>query len=265
MKPRISCHMYTLRKSTQTPEDFENTLNRVAEMGYKSIQISPPKFTTVPDLAKQLKDHGLAADSAYCPVYDIPDKLDEIARNAEALNTDVLRTNSIRKEDRLSKEGYQSFAKHLNACGKELRRLGLDFMYHFHAFEWIKFDDTTGIDILLNETDPDYVMFQPDVFWMTAAGTEPSRALAKFKGRMRYIHCKDYYITQPKDGVLERFTYASGPVGYGNQAWHDIFRSALELGVENFVAEDDIGRLDPFVSAKMSFDYLTMLAKENEK
>jgi len=250
----FTLHMYTLRKSMQTPEDLENTFARVAEMGYKTIQISPPKFTNSVEIAAQIKRHGLKADSAMCDVYQIPDKLDEIARGTEALETSVVRTNSIRKEDRLSAEGYHSFAAHLNHCGKLLRGMGLDFMYHFHAFEWIDFGGTRGMDILLNETDPNYVKFQPDVFWMTCAGTEPSRALELFKGRVDFIHCKDYQITTPRDGVLERFRYISAPVGTGNLAWEEIFKTAIRLGVKNFVAEDDIGILDPFESARLSFE-----------
>jgi len=261
---KITLQMYTLRKSMETPEDLDNTFRRVADMGYKSIQITPPKFTNTVEMAAQIKNYGLTADSVMCDVYSIPDKLDEIARGAEALGTDVLRTNSIRKEDRLTPEGYKAFAAHMNKCGKLLRDMGLDFMYHFHAFEWIDFGGVRGMDILLNETDPNYVMFQPDVFWMTCAGLEPSRDLELFKGRIRYIHCKDYLITKPRDGVLERFTYASGPVGIGNLRWNDIFKTAERIGVENYVVEDDIGRLDPFDSAQISFDNLTKMAKEQE-
>ncbi len=249
---RLTVHMYTLRKSMQTPEDLEETFRRVAEMGYKTVQISPPKFTNAIEVAAQLKRHGLQADSAMCGVYDIPDQIEQIARNAEALGTDMVRTNSIRKEDRLSAEGYHSFARHLNHCGKLLRGIGLDFMYHFHAFEWLRFGDKRGMDILLEETDPEYVMFQPDLFWLNGAGMEPSRALEMFKGRMRYIHCKDYTMVPPQDDVLERIARASAPVGTGNMHWKEIAEAALRLGVTNFVAEDDIGRVEPFESAEIS-------------
>ncbi len=259
---RFSIQMYTLRKSMTTPENFENTLSRVADMGYKSIQITPPKFIDTASLAKLLRQKGLGADSAICGVYDIPQSIEQIARDAELLSTDVLRTDSIRKEDRISAEGYRSFAKHLNECGRLLRAKGLDFMYHFHAFEFIDLGDTRGIDILLNETDPEYVMFQPDVFWLTAAGTEPSRSLELFRGRARYMHCKDYIITPGKDGVLERISHASAPVGTGNLHWQEIIKTAKSIGIKNFVAEDDLGVLDPFESAAISLPNMIELYKK---
>ena len=256
---KISLQMYTLRESMKTPEDFDKTLSRVAEMGYKSVQITPPAFINAPDMAKLLESKGLSADSAICDVYKIPESIEQIARDAEALNTDVLRTNSIRHEDSTSIEGYKSFAAHLNTCGKLLRAKGLDFMYHFHSFEFIKLGDVRGMDILLNETDPEYVMFQPDVFWLTAAGFEPSRALYMFKDRVRYMHCKDYIITPKNDETLEVTKNASAPVGTGNLCWPEIVISANELGIENFVVEDDMGVLDPFESAKQSIDNLTKM------
>jgi sugar phosphate isomerase/epimerase len=251
--------MYTLREFMKTPEDLDRTLSRVAEMGYQNVQITPPAFTDSVELAKLLKIKGLKADSAMCDVYEIPNSIEQIAKNADALGTNVLRTNSIRKEDRGSVEGYRSFAAHLNHCGKLLKSKGIDFMYHFHAFEFIDLGETRGIDILLNETDPEYVMFQPDVFWLTAAGTEPSRSLEMFRGRARYMHCKDYVIAPTNDETLELVVRASAPVGTGNLHWNEIFKTAKDIGIQNFVVEDDMGILDPFESAAISLPNLKKL------
>ena len=253
---KYSLQMYTLRQFMKTPDALDSTLSRVAEMGYENVQITPPAFTDSVVLAGLLKEKGLKADSAICTVYEIPNKIEQIAKDCEALDTNVLRTDSISAEDRRSEAGYRRFANHLNVCGKLLRKKGLDFMYHFHSFEFLDFGGGRGIDILLNETDPDCVMFQPDVFWLTAAGTEPSRSLEMFKERARYIHCKDYIIAASQDPTLEKITNASAPVGTGNLHWNEIFKSAKNMGISNFVVEDDMGVLDPFVSAEISLKNL---------
>ena len=256
---KIGIQMYTLRKSMTTPEDFDKTLRRVAEIGYKSVQITPPGFVTAKDLAAQLKTYGLSADSVIRTVMSIPEQLDQICADAEFLQTDVLRTDSIPNEWRSSADGYRKFAQHLEHCGKLLHQHGLKFMYHFHAFEYTTFGQTRGIDILLNETSPEYVMFQPDVFWMTAAGTEPSAELLRYRGRTTYMHLKDYLVTPSREGVLEEYSHVSAPVGTGNLNWAGILSTARSIGVENFVVEDDMGILDPFDSAAQSFSNLTRL------
>lgn len=260
---KYSIQTFTLREYMKTPEDLDKTLDEVAKMGYESVQITPPSFTNAKSLSSQLTSKGLSADSAFCGVYAIPENIGKIVEDAGYLGTNVLRTDSIRPEDRTSEEGYRSFAKHLNACGKLLRAEGLDFMYHFHSFEFVKFGVARGIDILLHETDPEFVMFQPDVFWLTAAGTEASRELEKFRGRARYMHCKDYIVAARKEGdALEVIRNASAPVGTGNLAWKEILKTAKSIGIENLVVEDDMGVLPPFESAAISLPNLKKLFEE---
>ena len=236
-----------------TREDLAATLRRVSEMGYRSVQITPPAFVTVEEMAQMLRENGLQADSAIRKLYEIPDHIDDCARAAEVLGTDVVRTDSICRADRLDREGYLRAAAHLERCGRALHARGLQFMYHFHSFEFVKLGQTRGIDILLENTSPEYVLFQPDVFWLTAAGCEPSAELKRFQGRARYLHVKDYVIVPAELDAIEQTVRASAPVGTGNLNLSAILATAREMGIENFVAEDDMGVLDPFDSAAQSF------------
>ena len=252
---RIGLQMYTLRDYTKTAEDFENTLRRVAEIGLEVLQLTPPGFLGVEATAKLLAKYGLAADSVFAPTGAIVDRVAEIKRDAELLGTDVVRTDSIPDELRHDADGYRRFAERMNAEGRALKSVGLRYIYHFHAFEWINFGDTRGIDILLNETDPSAVMFQPDVFWLTNAGTEPSNSLRMFAGRAFWIHVKDYAIRQLK-GKIENVPYYFAPVGTGNLNWKGIIRTADEIGIERFVIEQDMCDGDAFDAVKLSYDNL---------
>ena len=248
----IALQMYTLREFMKTPAALAETLRRVRAMGYECVQITPPAFTDASELAALLRSCGLRADSAICPLAQIPERIDQIARDATALETDVLRTDSIAVEDRCSAAGYRRAAEHLNRCGRLAKEKGLRFMYHFHAFEFVQLGDTRGIGILLQETDPQTVLFQPDVYWLAAAGTEPSQSLKRFSGRAAYMHLKDYVIVPSRTETLEVARAGSAPVGTGNLNWPGIFAAAREAGISHFVVEDDMGALDPFESAQMS-------------
>lgn len=251
--------MYTLREFMKTPEALCETLGRVRAMGYEFVQITPPAFTCAEELAGLLRQNGLRADSAICTLMQIPERIDQIARDAEALGTDVLRTDSIAEHDRWTTDGYRRAAEHLNRCGRLANKKGLRFMYHFHAFEFLQLGDTRGIDILLQETDPHAVLFQPDVYWLAAAGTEPSQSLKLFAGRAAYMHLKDYVIVPSYNDVVEAVKAASAPVGTGNLNWAGILAVAAEIGVDHFVVEDDMGVLDPFESAQTSLQSLCRL------
>ena len=253
MKETVGIQMYTLRKSMTEPEGYDSALRRVSEMGYDTVQVRPPEFWDAGELGRRLRGYGLQADSAFLPVYEIPERIGEGVEQARAFGTDVLRTDSINNVQRRSAEGFRAFAEHLNRCGAALKKEGIRLMYHFHSFEYIKLGDETGMDILLGETDPELVLFQPDVFWLISAGKEPSVELRRFRGRAIYAHFKDYFITQGKDAALEVTTSASGPVGVGNLNWKGILKACRDIGIYNFVAEDDIGEVyDPFESAAIS-------------
>jgi sugar phosphate isomerase/epimerase len=248
---QIGLQMYTMRQVSGNRDDLLHTLERLAGMGFQDVQISVPAFMTCAELAEVLTTLGLKADSVFCSTGKILASLDQIAREAELLQTDVLRTDSIPPELRNSADGYRRFADDLNRQGQALHRLGLDYMYHFHAFEFIRFEVERGMDILLRETDPRFVQFQPDVFWLTAAGTEPSDYLHRFAGRARFLHVKDYAIC-PLEGVIEQVPRRFAPVGTGNLNWPGILKTAAEIGIERFVIEQDIVDGDVFAAVAVS-------------
>lgn len=255
---KIGLQMYTLRDYTKTPDDFKETLRKVAEIGIKNVQITPPSFFSVEETAKLLRDYKLSADSVFRSTGKVVASIEQAKRDAEILGTDVLRTDSIPKELRSGADGYRRYAEIMNEEGRACKAAGLRYIYHFHAFEWINFGDVRGIDILLNETDPEAVMFQPDVFWLTNAGTEPSDSLKMFKGRAFYMHVKDYAIHK-LEGKIEDVPYHFASVGTGNLNWKGILATAAEIGIERYVIEQDICEGNPFDAVRLSFDNLNKM------
>ena len=249
---RIGLQMYTMRHHMANREEYRETLRRVAEIGYEVIQTTLPSFYTAEEYRAEMDEFGLCADSVYLPTGQICAQIEEAKRQAEIFGCDVLRTNSIPKELRGNADGYRAFAAQLNREGEACRQAGLRMIYHFHAFEWIRFGRERGIDILLGETDPALVYFQPDVFWLTSAGTEPSDSLRMFRGRAFSIHVKDYAI-QKLEGAIEDVPYHYAPVGEGNLNWPGILKTADEIGIQRFVVEQDICTGDAFDAIAISY------------
>ena len=71
-----------------------------------------------------------------------------------------------------SVKGYQAFVRSIGN-GKKLADNGLQFIYHNHHFEFMKFDGVLGMDILLNESDPEAFGFEIDTYWVQAGGANP--------------------------------------------------------------------------------------------
>lgn len=256
--PHISLQMYTLREFMTTPEQVDETLRRVAEIGYRYVQPSVPAFLTAKDFKALLDRHGLKADSFSYMSPDMTGGLGQILATAETLQTAFVRAGAIPMAESYTKEGFEHYAAKINPNGRLLRSHGLTYIYHFHAYEFVDLGGIRGIDILLEQTDPDAIHFQPDVHWMAAAGEEPSVTLDQFKGRAEYIHMQGYAIL-PDPEEKRPVARCTVPVGQGNLNWPGIVAAARRIGIEMFVVEQDDCYTDAFESVRQSFEALRAL------
>ncbi|MDW7657800.1 MAG: TIM barrel protein [Bacillota bacterium] len=254
----ISIQMYTLRDFIKTQDMLRETLARVARIGYRTVQISVPTWLTVETLKVMLDDAGLAADSVMAPTATVQDRIDEICRTASILQTDAVRTDGIPRHYSETAEGFSQYARILQSAGSLLRKHGLHFMYHNHAIEYTNFPVCTGMDILLRETDPDCVWFQPDVHHIAAAGLEPSQALYDFAGRCAYVHMQGYGIV-PGEGLDPQVPRRTVPVGSGNLNWSGIVNTCQIIGVRLYVVEQDFCMGDPFAEIAQSYRAMQIL------
>jgi sugar phosphate isomerase/epimerase len=85
---------------------------------------------------------------------------------------------------------YQA-ANNFNRYGRLCRDHGMRFLYHIHGHEFVDFAGKTGMDILLEETDPQYVAFEYDTYWVEHASLDSVSLYRRIGNRCPYIHFKD--------------------------------------------------------------------------
>ena len=62
----------------------------------------------------------------------------------------------------------QTYCDYYNEVGKHCQAAGLKYGYHNHAHEFQKVEDKElMLDYMLQHTNPEYVFFQMDVYWIT--------------------------------------------------------------------------------------------------
>ena len=131
--------------------------------------------------------------------------------------------------------------KYLNEIGKLCKQSGIKFGYHNHSHEFQKVEGKTMYDVMLENTDPEYVFFEMDVFWTVWRQNSPVNYFKKYPGRFKMFHIKDY-----------REIGQSGMVGYDA-----IFNNADKAGMENFVVELEQSEAPSIVDGvRISIDYL---------
>ncbi len=132
----------------------------------------------------------------------------------------------------------------LNTIGEKCKDAGIELLYHNHDFEFKKnANGIVPIDYFLNNTDPNYVNFQMDLFWTTKAGADPVAYFEKYPGRFKIWHVKD---------MDEQGRFA--PVGTGTIDFARILEKKDLSGMEYYIVEQDVtfDNLQPMDAIKIS-------------
>lgn len=108
---------------------------------------------------------------------------------------------------------FKRMAPLLNQIGEQVKKSGLSFAYHNHGFEFENHNGEIGYDIILNETDPDLVKLQIDMYWiMHSSQLTPKEWIKKQPGRYTLWHIKDM------DKVSRDYTeLGNGSIDYVSQ------------------------------------------------
>ncbi len=241
---KIGAQFYTVREFCKTPEAFSETLKKVADIGYKHVQISGTCAVEPEWLATELAKNGLTCVLTHTKKEILTEKTAAAAAAHGVIGCKNVGLGYHKFTG--ERENYEDFCRIYRPVAEELARHGKYFMYHNHATEFIKIDGKTVLEHLAEDFSPDIMGFTLDTYWIQAGGADPAKVIETFASRVPCIHLKDYAFG-PKMAV----------VGEGNINFDRVFEKAEAAGTEYMLVEqDDCGGEDPFECLKRSYAYL---------
>lgn len=269
-KPQIAVQMMMLRDKIKE-DGIYNVLKKLSDMGFNAAEISQVEMSeeNVKEMRRAIDDFDMnicalsAVTQNFMPEvkFDtLKDNFDKIVEDAKALDCKYLRIGALPFHYMGKEEKYIEFAKELNEYGKKLNEQGMKLFYHNHHFEFEKINGKLAIDILAENSDPDYVGFELDVHWVQRGGQNPIDWIKKLKGRVELVHLKDYRIVTPEkiSGYEDLFKMVQfAEVGEGSLDFKEIIKACEESDVKYMPIEQDMtyGR-DPYESLQISMDNL---------
>ena len=240
-KKDIGLQLYSIRQLIGNAEKFaanqEQVLADLAKQGYTAVEtanygdgklygLTPEDFKACMEKAglKALSTHttrGLSAEELKAGVAseETMKWWDECIAAHKAAGMEYVVTPSQPTPETL--KDLQVWCDYHNAIGKKCAEVGLKYGYHNHSFEFNKIEDKVMIDYMIENTDPQYVFFEMDVYWTVMGKSSPVEYFKKYPGRFKLLHIKDH-----------KEIGQSGMVGFDA-----IFRNAEIAGVEHIIVE----------------------------
>jgi sugar phosphate isomerase/epimerase len=246
--PKIAAQMFTVREFCKTPEAIHESLKKIKEAGYEAVQVSgigPIGHQEMKDMADEF---GLTICATHISFDRLKEDTDDVIRQHKLWDCKYVGVGSMPRPYQGDKDGYISFAKEASKYARILKDNGLQFIYHNHSFEFQKFDGVTGMDILLQESDPDVFDFEIDTYWVQHGGADPIEWINKVSGRMDVVHFKDMVI----DVIDNERKQIMAEIGEGNLNWKGITEACAKTGVIWACVEQDRCQRDPFESLAIS-------------
>lgn len=245
----LGAQFFTIREFCKTTDDFAESLKRVADIGYKTVQISGTCEYEPQWLKEQLDLNGLRCVLTHTPGPKLLENAEEIAKRHDVFNCDHVGLGSYGFNEENCACNLQTFIEKYKPVTKTLKDNGKLFMYHNHDHEFIKHDGKLVIEHIEDNFSPDELGFTLDVFWVQAGGGDPAAWLEKLSGRVPCIHLKDY-----------SYGKKMAVVGEGNINFDRIFEKAESAGTKYMLVEqDDCYGENPFDCLARSYKYLHSL------
>ena len=243
---QIGAQFYTVRNQCQTLDDFALTLRKVADIGYKTVQISGTCPYEAQWLREQLDANGLRCVLTHIPVPRLTGELEQVIADHHVFGCENIGLGWYAFNET---DTYEAFMATYPAIARKIREGGRYFMYHNHDQEFKRTPD--GRQIILErlaEAIPAADMgFTLDTFWVQAGGGDPAQWIANLAGRVPVIHLKDY-----------AYGRKMAVVGEGNINFDRVFAKAEESGTQFMLVEqDDCNGEDPIECLRRSYQYLT--------
>ncbi len=232
---QIGAQLYSVRNHCENAADMLTTLKVLKAMGYNTCQLSGHgSAITAEQIRDMLDESGMTCSCTHIGFEAMEENFDKVVAEHKMWNCAYPGIGGLPGNFRTAgSAGYIEFAKRASAVAEKFLDHGMHFIYHNHAFEFQRFEDTgkTGLELLM-ENCSEAVQFELDLFWVQMGGGNPLDWIEKVRGRMDVVHFKEMNACRDNKGII-------APIGKGNMNWAAILEKCDDIGVKYAMIEQD--------------------------
>ena len=237
----IALQTYTVRESLN--RDFEDTIRRVAAMGYRALETTfELPGTTKSRAAALFRELELRVPAAHTPL-PLGKNQEPVLDYARQMGLSWLVAmhgpNDFKRIDQIRR-----ICDEYNQAAAIAAQHGLGLAYHNHWWEFEMVEGRLAFDVMLEHLDP-AVGFEVDTYWVQTAGHDPAAVVQRLAERAPLLHIKDGPANVEDPMVA---------VGQGVLDFHAIVAAAS--GAQWLIVELDRCATDMLVAVEQSYHYL---------
>lgn len=186
----VGLQLYTVRN--EMLNDNVGTLKKIASLGYKEIESAASDkgyyYGFKPaEMKKICSDLGMTLRSGHVH-YD--DTWQQTVDQAVESGQEYL-IISVMPEKGQTVDNYKRTAEIFNKAGEVAKKSNITLGYHNHDSEFEKDNGQILYDVLLENTDPEFVKMEMDLGWVIVTGNDPLAYFEKYPNRFPLWHLKD--------------------------------------------------------------------------
>ena len=278
---------FQLRTVIGTKEKAQNTLRLMKEAGYDGIELCGFMIKKMPlmvraltrmagmpmgksgnlDWKELIAQSGLRVVSVHEDLGSILRVPEEMIEEARSFHTGYVVVTGMHQFDYSDKKAVLELAEKLNQAGRLLKDGDVQFLYHNHNCEFRKVEPgMTAYDLLLEQTDPEYVNFEFDSYWPTEAGVDALALMERLNTRMKLYHINDRgtRVTGKTGSILNS---DSMELGYGNMNLTAMVECARKYGTEAVILEShrNWAEKSPVKSFQLSAEFMNRYVSDSSQ
>jgi sugar phosphate isomerase/epimerase len=231
----------------------------VKSLGFTEVESAGTYGHTAKEFKSLADSNGLKIVGAHIPYERMVSDFPGVIAEAKTLGVNYVIVAWVPHKTAFDVDQARAAVANFNTWGAALKAEGMGFGFHTHGYEFKPLPDgTSAFDVMMNETKPDLVFCEMDVFWVVQAGIDPVKLLQKYPGRFKALHIKDMR-KGAQTGLYEGHAPASDNVvvGAGSMDWPAIVEQAKKSGVQYYFIEDETS--DPVANIPPSITFLETL------
>jgi sugar phosphate isomerase/epimerase len=237
----IGLQLYSLRNQFKT--DVPGTLARIKSWNIKEIEGGGTYGLPMDEYKKLLAQNNLKMVSVGADFNQLAKDPQAAIDEAKAFGAKYIMCAWVpHNGDDFTIDDIKKAIDVFNTAGKLIAENGLSFCYHPHGYEFRPYENGTLFDYLVKQTNPLYVNFEMDVFWVKQPGQDPVALLEKYPKRFLMLHLKDRQPGTPGSQNGRADDETNVVLGQGDVNIAAVMKAAKKIGIKHYFIEDESPR-----------------------